>query len=98
MVDLARLENLGADCSSGLARHGRSVVAPTETEPQMATTATTARYPLSAQDEPALRPNVRNRVGVGHALIDDCSFDQACESIVAHARSGGRPSFVTTAN
>jgi N-acetylglucosaminyldiphosphoundecaprenol N-acetyl-beta-D-mannosaminyltransferase len=64
----------------------------------MATPATTARYPLSAQDEPALRPNVPNRVGVGHALIDDCSFDQACESIVAHARSGGRPSFVTTAN
>ncbi|MBV9886715.1 MAG: WecB/TagA/CpsF family glycosyltransferase, partial [Acidobacteria bacterium] len=31
-------------------------------------------------------------------MIDDCSFEQACEAIVAHARSGGRPSFVTTAN
>jgi N-acetylglucosaminyldiphosphoundecaprenol N-acetyl-beta-D-mannosaminyltransferase len=65
----------------------------------MATTATTtARYPLSVKNEPGLRPNVRNRVGIGHALIDDCSFEQACEAIVAHARSGGRPSFVTTAN
>lgn len=50
------------------------------------------------QAEPALRPNSRKRVGVGYALIDDCSFEQACEAIVAHARSGGRPSFVTTAN
>jgi N-acetylglucosaminyldiphosphoundecaprenol N-acetyl-beta-D-mannosaminyltransferase len=65
----------------------------------MATTAaTTARYPLPLQEDPVLRPNVRNRVGVGHALIDDCSFEQACEAIVAHVRSGGRPSFVTTAN
>ena len=59
---------------------------------------TTARYRMSVQDEPVLRPNVRNQVAVGHALIDDCSFEQACEAIVAHARSGGRPSFVTTAN
>ncbi len=60
--------------------------------------ATTARYPISVQRKPTLRPSMRNRVGVGHALIDDCSFAQACESIVAHARSGGRPAFVTTAN
>lgn len=65
----------------------------------MATIATTtARYRMSVQDEPVLRPNVRNQVAVGHALIDDCSFEQACEAIVTHARSGGRPSFVTTAN
>src|SRR5882757_6787928 len=67
----------------------------------MATTTTTANrapYPVSVQTVPVLRPNIRNRVGIGHALIDDCSFDQACELIVAHARSGGRPSFVTTAN
>jgi N-acetylglucosaminyldiphosphoundecaprenol N-acetyl-beta-D-mannosaminyltransferase len=64
----------------------------------MATRATTAQYPLSTHHEAALRPSVRNRVGVGHALIDDCSFDQACEAIVAHAKNGGRPSFVTTAN
>jgi N-acetylglucosaminyldiphosphoundecaprenol N-acetyl-beta-D-mannosaminyltransferase len=30
--------------------------------------------------------------------VDDCSFQQACENIVAHARNGGRPAFVTTAN
>jgi N-acetylglucosaminyldiphosphoundecaprenol N-acetyl-beta-D-mannosaminyltransferase len=65
----------------------------------MATTATTtARYSISVQHQPALRPNVRNRVGIGRALIDDCSFEQACDAIVAHARNGGRPSFVTTAN
>jgi N-acetylglucosaminyldiphosphoundecaprenol N-acetyl-beta-D-mannosaminyltransferase len=65
----------------------------------MATRATTAQYPVSIHhEEAALRPSERNRVGVGHALIDDCSFEQACEAIVAHARSGGRPSFVTTAN
>jgi N-acetylglucosaminyldiphosphoundecaprenol N-acetyl-beta-D-mannosaminyltransferase len=65
----------------------------------MATTATTtAHYTVSVESAPALRPNVRNRVGVGHALIDDCSFEQACEAVVAHARSGGRPAFVTTAN
>lgn len=63
----------------------------------MATTLT-ATYPVPVQPEPVLCPSVRNRVGVGHALIDDCSFDQACESIVEHARRGGRPSFVTTAN
>lgn len=63
----------------------------------MATTLTT-RYPVSMQSEPVLCPNVRNRVGVGHALVDDCSLDQACESIVEHARRGGRPSFITTAN
>jgi N-acetylglucosaminyldiphosphoundecaprenol N-acetyl-beta-D-mannosaminyltransferase len=63
----------------------------------MATTLT-AQYPVSVEPEPVLCPEVRNRVGVGHALIDDCSFDQACESIVEHARRGGRPAFVTTAN
>jgi N-acetylglucosaminyldiphosphoundecaprenol N-acetyl-beta-D-mannosaminyltransferase len=60
--------------------------------------ATTARYPIAVQAKPALRETLRNRVGVGYALIDDCSFEQACEAIAAHARSGGRPSFVTTAN
>jgi N-acetylglucosaminyldiphosphoundecaprenol N-acetyl-beta-D-mannosaminyltransferase len=65
----------------------------------MATVATTtARYRMSVQDEPVLRPTVRNQVAVGHALIDNYSFEQACEAIVAHARRGGRPSFVTTAN
>jgi N-acetylglucosaminyldiphosphoundecaprenol N-acetyl-beta-D-mannosaminyltransferase len=60
--------------------------------------ATTARYPVAVESKAALRPAARNRVGVGYALIDDCSFEQACESIVAHARAGGVPSFVTTAN
>jgi N-acetylglucosaminyldiphosphoundecaprenol N-acetyl-beta-D-mannosaminyltransferase len=60
--------------------------------------ATTVRYPVAVESKAALRPAARNRVGVGYALIDDCSFEQACESIVEHARAGGEPSFVTTAN
>src|SRR5580698_5437734 len=65
----------------------------------MATIATTTTGDLlSAPNRPALSSGVRNRVGVGHALIDDCSFEQACDAILAHARGGGRPSFVTTAN
>src|SRR5271167_203216 len=47
--------------------------------------------------KPPLR-STRDRVGIGYALVDDCSFQQACENIVAHARNGGRPTFVTTAN
>jgi N-acetylglucosaminyldiphosphoundecaprenol N-acetyl-beta-D-mannosaminyltransferase len=39
-----------------------------------------------------------DRVGVGHALIDNCSLREACHAIVSHAKSGGRPAYVTTAN
>lgn len=45
-----------------------------------------------------LRAVARGRVGIGHALVDVCSFEQACEVILRHARRGGQPSFVTTAN
>jgi N-acetylglucosaminyldiphosphoundecaprenol N-acetyl-beta-D-mannosaminyltransferase len=39
-----------------------------------------------------------DRVGVGHALIDNCSFQEACDAIVAHAKAGGKPAYVATAN
>lgn len=42
-------------------------------------------------------PNV-GRIGVGHALIDNCSADQACGSIIAHARNRGRSAYVLTPN
>ena len=45
-----------------------------------------------------LRAVARGRVGIGHALVDVCSFEQACDVILRHARRGGQPSFVTTAN
>jgi N-acetylglucosaminyldiphosphoundecaprenol N-acetyl-beta-D-mannosaminyltransferase len=38
------------------------------------------------------------RIGVGHALIDNCSSAQVCASIIAHARSGGKPAYVITPN
>jgi N-acetylglucosaminyldiphosphoundecaprenol N-acetyl-beta-D-mannosaminyltransferase len=47
---------------------------------------------------PLLRQSSRDRVGIGHALVDDCSLGEACDSIVSHAKRRGRPAFVTTAN
>jgi N-acetylglucosaminyldiphosphoundecaprenol N-acetyl-beta-D-mannosaminyltransferase len=38
------------------------------------------------------------RVGVGHALVDNCSLEEACASIIAHARSQGKPTYVITPN
>jgi N-acetylglucosaminyldiphosphoundecaprenol N-acetyl-beta-D-mannosaminyltransferase len=38
------------------------------------------------------------RVGIGHALVDNCSVGQACSAIIAHAKAGGRPAFAATAN
>lgn len=46
---------------------------------------------------PLRGPNVA-RIGVGHALIDNCSAGQVCASIIAHAESRGKPAFVITAN
>lgn len=47
---------------------------------------------------PALRASAVTRVGIGHALVDNCSFEQACASIIHHAEEEGRPAYVTTAN
>jgi N-acetylglucosaminyldiphosphoundecaprenol N-acetyl-beta-D-mannosaminyltransferase len=45
-----------------------------------------------------LRLSNSMRVGIGHALIDNCSSEQICASIIGHAKVGGRPAFVVTAN
>jgi N-acetylglucosaminyldiphosphoundecaprenol N-acetyl-beta-D-mannosaminyltransferase len=37
-------------------------------------------------------------VGIGHALVDNCSCREACVAIVAHAKAGGDPAYVTTPN
>jgi N-acetylglucosaminyldiphosphoundecaprenol N-acetyl-beta-D-mannosaminyltransferase len=42
-------------------------------------------------------PNIA-RIGVGHALIDNCSSQQVCASIIAHARNRGKPAYVITPN
>jgi N-acetylglucosaminyldiphosphoundecaprenol N-acetyl-beta-D-mannosaminyltransferase len=39
-----------------------------------------------------------DRVGIGHALVDNCSFQEACGAIIAHAKTGGEPAYVTTPN
>jgi N-acetylglucosaminyldiphosphoundecaprenol N-acetyl-beta-D-mannosaminyltransferase len=46
----------------------------------------------------ALRPADMDRVGIGHALVDNCTSQEACAAIIQHAKSGGEPAFVTTAN
>jgi N-acetylglucosaminyldiphosphoundecaprenol N-acetyl-beta-D-mannosaminyltransferase len=45
-----------------------------------------------------IRHTAIDRVGVGRALIDNCSLREACYAILAHAKSGGKPAYVTTAN
>jgi N-acetylglucosaminyldiphosphoundecaprenol N-acetyl-beta-D-mannosaminyltransferase len=45
-----------------------------------------------------LRHPAMDRVAIGHALVDNCSLQQACDAIVSHAKSGGQPAYVTTAN
>jgi N-acetylglucosaminyldiphosphoundecaprenol N-acetyl-beta-D-mannosaminyltransferase len=45
-----------------------------------------------------LRRSQMNRVAIGHALVDNCSFKEACDAIVSHAKSRGKPAYVATAN
>jgi N-acetylglucosaminyldiphosphoundecaprenol N-acetyl-beta-D-mannosaminyltransferase len=55
-------------------------------------------FGVSASSRTALRgPNVR-RIGVGRALIDNCSSEQVCASIIAHAQNRGKPAYVITPN
>lgn len=54
--------------------------------------------PAPASSRTSLRgPNVA-RIGVGHALIDNCSSEQVCAWIVAHARNRGASAYVLTPN
>jgi N-acetylglucosaminyldiphosphoundecaprenol N-acetyl-beta-D-mannosaminyltransferase len=39
-----------------------------------------------------------DRVAIGHALVDNCSFREACVAIIAHANTAGEPAYVTTPN
>src|SRR5580692_3191448 len=38
------------------------------------------------------------RIAVGHALIDNCSSEEVCAAIIAHAKNRGKPAFVITPN
>ncbi|MGC2403477.1 MAG: WecB/TagA/CpsF family glycosyltransferase [Acidobacteriaceae bacterium] len=54
--------------------------------------------PAPASSGTSLRgPNIA-RIGVGHALIDNCSSEQVCAWIVAHAKNCGAPAYVLTPN
>lgn len=46
----------------------------------------------------ALRGSGMDRVGIGHALVDNCSLQEACAAIIAHAKDGGEAAYATTAN
>src|ERR1700691_3014261 len=60
--------------------------------------ANTQWFAASASSRTSLRgPNVA-RIGVGHALIDNCSSQQVCASIIAHAQNRGAPAHVITPN
>jgi N-acetylglucosaminyldiphosphoundecaprenol N-acetyl-beta-D-mannosaminyltransferase len=50
------------------------------------------------QRQPHLRRADVERVGIGHALVDNCSSHEACEAIIQHAKDHGEPAYVTTAN
>jgi N-acetylglucosaminyldiphosphoundecaprenol N-acetyl-beta-D-mannosaminyltransferase len=52
----------------------------------------------SAGRRAALRISNTARVGVGHALVDNCSSEEVCASVIRHAKMGGKPAFVVTAN
>jgi N-acetylglucosaminyldiphosphoundecaprenol N-acetyl-beta-D-mannosaminyltransferase len=55
-------------------------------------------FAASACSRTSLRgPNVA-RIGVGRALIDNCSSQQVCASIIAHAQNRGKPAYVITPN
>jgi N-acetylglucosaminyldiphosphoundecaprenol N-acetyl-beta-D-mannosaminyltransferase len=55
-------------------------------------------FAASASAPTPLRGSNVTRIGVGHALIDNCSSEQVCASIIAHAQNGGIPAYVITPN
>jgi N-acetylglucosaminyldiphosphoundecaprenol N-acetyl-beta-D-mannosaminyltransferase len=59
---------------------------------------TTHWFAASASQRTSLRGTDVARIGVGHALIDNCSEEQVCASIIAHAQDRGKPAYVITSN
>ncbi len=45
-----------------------------------------------------MRSGLNTRVGIGYALVDNCSTKEACDAIVQHAKRCGSPAFVITPN
>jgi N-acetylglucosaminyldiphosphoundecaprenol N-acetyl-beta-D-mannosaminyltransferase len=55
-------------------------------------------FAASASTRTLLRGPDVARIAVGHALIDNCSSEQVCASIIAHAKKRGKPAYVITPN
>jgi N-acetylglucosaminyldiphosphoundecaprenol N-acetyl-beta-D-mannosaminyltransferase len=53
---------------------------------------------LSPAHPSALRGAGMDRVGIGYALVDNCSSQEACAAIIAHAKASGQPAYAATAN
>lgn len=49
-------------------------------------------------ESPALRDADANRVAIGHAFVDNRTFDQVCKAIIEHARERRRAAHVITPN
>jgi N-acetylglucosaminyldiphosphoundecaprenol N-acetyl-beta-D-mannosaminyltransferase len=55
-------------------------------------------FTASTSSRTSLRGPQIARIGVGRALIDNCSAQQVCASIIAHAQNRGKPAYVITPN
>ena len=60
--------------------------------------ANTQWFAASSSSRTSLRGPGVKRIGIGRTLIDDCSFQQVCASIIAHAQDRGKPAYVITPN
>ena len=60
--------------------------------------AATHLTPVPTRPSAAIRPANSTRVGIGHALVDNCSFEQAEDAIIAHALAHAEPALVFTPN
>ena len=56
------------------------------------------RHRSPAPRQSVLRQAGMDRVGIGHALVDNCSYQGTCAAIIAHAKTGGESAYVITAN
>ncbi len=46
----------------------------------------------------SMRSSFADRIGIGHVLVDNCSFEQAAAAITSYAIADGSPAYVITAN
>ena len=54
--------------------------------------------PTTVNGSTSLRVADANRVAIGHAFVDNCTFDEVCAAVIEHARERRRASHVITPN